>query len=329
MDRPGADADPAAHRPGRPDRTTACGPRRSSARTAWAAPSPRSSTASCARKGCTYGVRAFGQVLRSTRRARARRCWRSTAPSTRRTPAPPSTTSGRCCAPSPRRASRTRERDAAVHNLVGVAPLRYETAAAVAGTLADQVEQHLPDDFQAELYRRLGQTGTVEATGRRWSAPSRRTGSSPSSRRGRRGHQGAGRSARHRRSGGRLWLIDGLSRFGHRTPEPRRPAGRRGSGPTLAPVRFWWGAWVSALWRALPKIRVRLVGRKIRRIASSSLSARCTRRTRGAGQRSPRSPSGAGTEPGTLRPTGVNPADRRHTVYGGSWEDLPAPNPSS
>jgi predicted Zn-dependent peptidase len=56
------------------------------------------------------------------------------------------------------------ERDTAVQNLVGVAPLRYETAAAVAATLADQVEQHLPDDFQARLYERMAATGTVEAT---------------------------------------------------------------------------------------------------------------------------------------------------------------------
>ncbi len=56
------------------------------------------------------------------------------------------------------------ERDVAVQNLVGVAPLRYESAAAVATTLADQVEQHLPDDFQARLYERLAATGTVEAT---------------------------------------------------------------------------------------------------------------------------------------------------------------------
>lgn len=56
------------------------------------------------------------------------------------------------------------ERDTAVQNLVGVAPLKYETAAAVAGTLADQVEQHLPDDYQATLYRQLATTGTVEAT---------------------------------------------------------------------------------------------------------------------------------------------------------------------
>jgi predicted Zn-dependent peptidase len=56
------------------------------------------------------------------------------------------------------------ERDMAVQNLVGVAPLEYETAASVAGTLADQVEQHLPDDYQAQLYARLAETGTVEAT---------------------------------------------------------------------------------------------------------------------------------------------------------------------
>ncbi|MEE1926648.1 pitrilysin family protein [Streptomyces sp. TRM 70351] len=56
------------------------------------------------------------------------------------------------------------ERDFAVQNLVGVAPLRYETAAAVAATLADQVEQFLPDDYQARLYARLAETGTVEAT---------------------------------------------------------------------------------------------------------------------------------------------------------------------
>jgi predicted Zn-dependent peptidase len=56
------------------------------------------------------------------------------------------------------------ERDMAVQNLVGVAPLAYETAASVAGTLADQVEQHLPDDYQAQLYVRLNETGTAEAS---------------------------------------------------------------------------------------------------------------------------------------------------------------------
>jgi predicted Zn-dependent peptidase len=56
------------------------------------------------------------------------------------------------------------ERDTAVRNLVGVAPLEYERAAPVAGTLADQVEQHLPDDYQAQLYVRLTETDTAEAT---------------------------------------------------------------------------------------------------------------------------------------------------------------------
>jgi predicted Zn-dependent peptidase len=56
------------------------------------------------------------------------------------------------------------ERDTAVRNLVGAAPLRYERASAVADTLADQVEQHLPDDFQAQLYARLAETGAAEAT---------------------------------------------------------------------------------------------------------------------------------------------------------------------
>ncbi|WP_461033867.1 M16 family metallopeptidase [Streptomyces mayteni] len=56
------------------------------------------------------------------------------------------------------------ERDAAVQFLVGVAPLSFETAAAVAGTLADQVEEGLPDDYQARLYARLAATGAVEAS---------------------------------------------------------------------------------------------------------------------------------------------------------------------
>jgi predicted Zn-dependent peptidase len=56
------------------------------------------------------------------------------------------------------------ERDVAVQNLVGVAPLQYERAASVAGTQADQVEQHLPDDYQAQLYARLAATSTAEAT---------------------------------------------------------------------------------------------------------------------------------------------------------------------
>ncbi|UUN31441.1 pitrilysin family protein [Streptomyces sp. FIT100] len=120
-------------------------------------------------KGYTYGVRAFGQVLRSA------------APSSPggATGAAMLAISGSVDTPNTGPALddlwkvlRTlaaegltdAERDVAVQNLVGVAPLKYETAASVAGTLADQVEQHLPDDFQAELYARLAETGTVEAT---------------------------------------------------------------------------------------------------------------------------------------------------------------------
>ena len=115
-------------------------------------------------KGYTYGVRAFGQVLRS-------------APDG--TGASMLAISGSVDTPNTGPALddlwtvlrklaegglTDAERDIAVQNLVGVAPLKYETAAAVASTLADQVEQHLPDDYQATLYQQLAATGTVEAT---------------------------------------------------------------------------------------------------------------------------------------------------------------------
>ncbi|GAA3358522.1 hypothetical protein GCM10017744_033440 [Streptomyces antimycoticus] len=120
-------------------------------------------------KGYTYGVRAFGQVLRSA----------PPAPSGGSAGAAMLAISGSVATEVTGPALedlwkvlRTlkeegltdEERDVAVQNLVGVAPLKYETAASVAGTLADQVEQHLPDDFQAQLYTRLAETGTVEAT---------------------------------------------------------------------------------------------------------------------------------------------------------------------
>ncbi|MEN3584358.1 pitrilysin family protein [Streptomyces sp. ZYX-F-203] len=115
-------------------------------------------------KGYTYGVRSFAQVLLSNPEG---------------TGASMLAISGSVDTPNTGAALRDlwtvlrtlaaegltdAERDSAVRNLVGVAPLKYETAAAVAGTLADQVEQFLPDDFQADLYRRLAVTGTVEAT---------------------------------------------------------------------------------------------------------------------------------------------------------------------
>ncbi|KPI16799.1 peptidase M16 domain protein [Actinobacteria bacterium OK006] len=115
-------------------------------------------------KGYTYGVRAFGQVLRAapdgTGIAMLAISGSVDTPNTGpalddlwkelRTLAAEGLTDA--------------ERDVAVQNLVGVAPLKFETAAAVAGTLADQVEQYLPDDYQATLYQQLAATGTVEAT---------------------------------------------------------------------------------------------------------------------------------------------------------------------
>ncbi|WP_405882994.1 insulinase family protein [Streptomyces sp. NBC_01136] len=120
-------------------------------------------------KGYTYGVRAFGQVLRSA----------APSPSGGATGIAMLAISGSVDTPNTGPALddlwkvlRTlaaegltdAERDVAVQNLVGVAPLKFETAAAVAGTLADQVEQYLPDDYQATLYQQLAATGTVEAT---------------------------------------------------------------------------------------------------------------------------------------------------------------------
>ncbi|MFD5201812.1 M16 family metallopeptidase [Streptomyces sp. NPDC058375] len=116
-------------------------------------------------KGYTYGVRAFAQVLRSSGPDSGGAAMlaisgsvdtESTGPAlddlwkVLRTLAAEGLTDA--------------ERETAVQNLVGVAPLKFETAASVASTLADQVEQHLPDDYQAHLYARLAETGTVEAT---------------------------------------------------------------------------------------------------------------------------------------------------------------------
>ncbi|WP_405477836.1 M16 family metallopeptidase [Streptomyces sp. NBC_00009] len=115
-------------------------------------------------KGYTYGVRAFGQVLRSapdgTGVAMLAISGSVDTPNT----GPALDDLWKVLRTLAAEGLTDAERDVAVQNLVGVAPLKFETAAAVAGTLADQVEQHLPDDFQAELYRRLAATGTVEAT---------------------------------------------------------------------------------------------------------------------------------------------------------------------
>ncbi|MFD7896274.1 M16 family metallopeptidase [Streptomyces sp. NPDC059743] len=120
-------------------------------------------------KGYTYGVRAFGQVLRSSAPTEP---GGSTGAAMLAISGSVDTASTGPALDDLWTVLRTlaaegltdAERDVAVQNLVGVAPLKYETAASVAATLADQVEQHLPDDFQAQLYARLAETGTVEAT---------------------------------------------------------------------------------------------------------------------------------------------------------------------
>jgi predicted Zn-dependent peptidase len=119
-------------------------------------------------KGYTYGVRAFEQVLRSPPggpdgAAGASALAISGSVDTAST-APALSDLWTVLRTLAAEGLTESERDLAVQNLVGVAPLRYETAAAVAGTLADQVEEHLPDDYQAQLYMRLAQTSTAQAT---------------------------------------------------------------------------------------------------------------------------------------------------------------------
>ncbi|MEV5942416.1 pitrilysin family protein [Streptomyces sp. NPDC051994] len=114
-------------------------------------------------KGYTYGVRAFGQVLRSGPDGGAAMLAISGSVDTPNT-GPALEDLWKVLRTLAAEGLTDDEREAAVHNLVGVAPLKYETAAAVAGTLADQVEQFLPDDYQAQLYAMLAATGTVEAT---------------------------------------------------------------------------------------------------------------------------------------------------------------------
>jgi predicted Zn-dependent peptidase len=116
-------------------------------------------------KGYTYGVRAFQQVLRSPADGAAGASLLAISGSVDTASTGPALDDLWTVLRTLATGGLTEaERDTAVQNLVGVAPLQYETAAAVAGTLADQVEQHLPDDYQAQLYARLAETGTAEAT---------------------------------------------------------------------------------------------------------------------------------------------------------------------
>ncbi|NEA65023.1 pitrilysin family protein [Streptomyces sp. SID12488] len=115
-------------------------------------------------KGYTYGVRAFGQVLRSAPDGTGASLLAISGSFDTPNTGPALEDLWKVLRTLAAEGLTDAERDVAVQNLVGVAPLKYETAAAVASTLADQVEQHLPDDYQATLYRQLAATGTVEAT---------------------------------------------------------------------------------------------------------------------------------------------------------------------
>ncbi|MCX4547706.1 insulinase family protein [Streptomyces sp. NBC_01387] len=115
-------------------------------------------------KGYTYGVRAFSQVLRSAPDGTGAAMLAISGSVDTESTGPALDDLWKVLRTLAAGGLTDAERDVAVQNLVGVAPLKYETADAVAGTLADQVEQHLPDDFQAQLYARLAATGTVEAT---------------------------------------------------------------------------------------------------------------------------------------------------------------------
>ncbi|MFC4035017.1 M16 family metallopeptidase [Streptomyces polygonati] len=115
-------------------------------------------------KGYTYGVRAFAQVLLSSADGTGAALLAISGSVATEVTGPALADARQVIRTLAEGGLTEEERDVAVQNLVGVAPLRYETAAAVADTFADQVEQELPDDYQARLYARLAATGTVEAT---------------------------------------------------------------------------------------------------------------------------------------------------------------------
>ncbi|MEY9872605.1 putative Zn-dependent peptidase [Streptacidiphilus sp. MAP12-33] len=115
-------------------------------------------------KGYTYGVRAFAQPLRSGADGSGRALLAISGSVDTESTAPALADTWQILRTLAAEGLTDEERDVAVQNLVGVAPLRYETASAVCATLADQVEQELPDNYQAEVYRQLAETTTAEAT---------------------------------------------------------------------------------------------------------------------------------------------------------------------
>jgi predicted Zn-dependent peptidase len=115
-------------------------------------------------KGYTYGVRAFAQPLRSAADGSGRALLAISGSVDTASTGPALADTWTILRTLAAEGLTDAEREEAVQFLVGVAPLRYETAGSVAGTLADQVEQGLPDDYQAEVYRRLAELGTEAAT---------------------------------------------------------------------------------------------------------------------------------------------------------------------
>ncbi|WP_046386693.1 M16 family metallopeptidase, partial [Kitasatospora aureofaciens] len=115
-------------------------------------------------KGYTYGVRAFAQPLRSAADGSGRSLLAISGSVDTASTAPALADTWTILRDLAAEGLTDAERDEAVQFLVGVAPLKYETAGSVAGTLADQVEQNLPDDYQAEVYRQLAELPTAAAT---------------------------------------------------------------------------------------------------------------------------------------------------------------------
>ncbi|MBV2151618.1 pitrilysin family protein [Kitasatospora sp. SUK 42] len=115
-------------------------------------------------KGYTYGVRALAQPLRSAADGSGRSLLAISGSVDTASTAPALADTWTILRTLAAEGLTDAERDEAVQFLVGVAPLKYETAGSVAGTLADQVEQHLADDYQAEVYRRLAELPTAAAT---------------------------------------------------------------------------------------------------------------------------------------------------------------------
>ncbi|MEV4560969.1 pitrilysin family protein [Kitasatospora sp. NPDC049285] len=115
-------------------------------------------------KGYTYGVRAFAQPLRSVADGSGRAMLAISGSVDTASTAPALEDTWKILRTLAAEGLTDSEREEAVQFLVGVAPLKYETAGSVAATLADQVEQFLPTDYQAEFYRQLAELDTEAAT---------------------------------------------------------------------------------------------------------------------------------------------------------------------